>query len=632
MGEVFLVEDTVLRRRAALKLISPALTRDESRHQRFVQEARLAASIDHPHIAAIHEVGEHEGRTFLVMEYVEGRSLRQILQAGPVKLRQALDYAIQAGEALAKVHERGVIHRDLKPENLLIADDGYLKVIDFGLAKLADPLAESGLAHAATITNDRVHTAEGVVMGTIGYMSPEQVRGEAVDARSDIFSFGAVLYEMVTGRAPFLRKSAAETISALLGEMPAAPQVDDLTAAAELQRIIRKCLAKEAGSRYQGMRDLLVDLRELRDSLASAESVARAPHVLSARTAGLRRKPVLAIAGLSIVVLVAALAWMAGRRPTGSGRAATAAPARPAVAIVPFEVMGGDPDAAWLGKGLPSMLITGLAQTPDIEVIGNERLSDAARQIGAAGLDAVQRGQLADLARRSGARFILVGSIVKRGGDLRIDARVEDLESGAVRVAESVRGADALTLADDLAARVRRGLDVRTTPGAVRTVAEISTASVDAYRVYLAGVDAGFNYRLTDAHRQLQEAIALDQGFGLAYYQLSKVAELQGLVRESREWLKQAAAHLDRMPERDATLVRAEMARTAGRDDEARKLLEDLVARYPDSETAWMYLGWTAFASDMPRALTVFERGTAALPHSPGLRNMLGYLQVTTGQ
>ena len=207
MGQVFLAEDLKLQRRAALKLISPTLTRDETRRQRFVQEARVAASIDHPHIAAIYDIGEVDGRTYIAMEYVEGSSLREVLKAGPLKLRQALDYAGQAADALGKVHGRGVVHRDLKPENLLIAKDGYLKIIDFGLAKLMDPVAHSALADAATVADAQVRTAEGVVMGTMGYMSPEQVRGETVDARSDIFSFGAVLYEMVTGVAPFRKRS-----------------------------------------------------------------------------------------------------------------------------------------------------------------------------------------------------------------------------------------------------------------------------------------------------------------------------------------------------------------------------------------------------------------------------------------
>ena len=188
---------------------------------------------------------------------------------------QALEYAGQAADALGKVHARGVVHRDLKPENLLIAKDGYLKIIDFGLAKLMDPVAHGALADAATVADVQVRTAEGVVMGTMGYMSPEQVRGETVDARSDIFSFGAVLYEMVTGVAPFRKRSSADTISAILGEMPAAPRVENLAAGTELQRVLRKCLAKDPDSRYQGMRDLVVDLRQLRESITSSETMSR---------------------------------------------------------------------------------------------------------------------------------------------------------------------------------------------------------------------------------------------------------------------------------------------------------------------------------------------------------------------
>jgi tetratricopeptide (TPR) repeat protein/predicted Ser/Thr protein kinase len=632
MGEVYLVEDSRLQRRAALKLINASLTHDETRRQRFVQEARLAASIDHPHIAAIYDVGEFDGRVFIVMEYVEGRSLREVLQSGPLPLRQALDRAIEAGDAIAKVHERGVIHRDLKPENLLIARDGYAKVIDFGLAKLADPLARSGLADAATVADDHVRTADGVVMGTIGYMSPEQVRGDALDARSDIFSFGAVLYEMVTGTAPFRKKSAAETIGAILADTPAPPHVDGVAAGTELHRIVRKCLAKEADSRYQGMRDLVVDLREFRNTLASSGSTPRPEPPVPAAT---RRWPpprALGVAALLLALIVAGLAWHRNRPGPAEGAGSAAAPARLAVAIVPFEVMGGHPDLAWLGKGLPSMLITGLAQTPEIEVIGTERLSDAARQVGAANLDAVDRSQLSDLARRTGARFVLSGTIVQAGGDLRIDARVEDLTTGAVRLAESVRGVDALTLADDLAGRVRRGLDVRVAASAVRPVAEVSTSSVEAYRAYLAGLEAEYNYRFADARRLFQEAIALDPGFGLAYFHLSTVADFQGRIRERGEWLQQAAGHLDRMPERDAVLVRAEVARAAGRIEDAERLLEDLVGRYPETEVAWLKLGFWAFASNPAETLALFERATAALPHSPVMLNLLGYSQVLNGR
>jgi eukaryotic-like serine/threonine-protein kinase len=633
MGEVYLVEDTRLQRRAALKLISPSLTRDETRRQRFIQEARLAASLDHPHIAGIHDVGEFDGRTFIVMEYVEGRSVREALQSGPLKLRQVIDYAVQAGEALAKVHEGGIVHRDLKPENLLIAKEGYLKVIDFGLAKLADPMARSGLGEAATVADGSVRTADGMVMGTVGYMSPEQVRGERVDARSDVFSFGAVLYEMVTGTAPFRKRSAAETISAILGESPAPPNVDDALASTELQRIIRKCLAKDPESRYQGMRDLVVDLRELRDTLGSSQATSRAAGAVRQPASTRPTRTILVGAAVLTVIALAAVAYVT--RGTGSPGGATgerSTSGRPSMAVVPFEVMGGTDEFAWLGKGLPSMLITGLAQTPDIELIGNDRLSDAARQVGAASLDAVDRSQLGDLARRSGARFVLNGTIVRAGGDLRIDARIEDLETGAVRLAETVRGSDALALADDLAARVRRGFDVRAEPGAVRRLADVSTASIEAYRAYIAGQEAERNLRLDDASRLFQEAVALDPGFGLAYFHLYTSADFAGRVRASREWLQQAAAHVERMPERDAQLVRAEQARLAGRTEESMRLLEDVVNRYPETEMAWLRLGLQAFLFDPQRAHDAFARGAAALPQSPGLLNMQGYGQLLSGR
>lgn len=237
MGEVFLVEDQKLHRRAALKLIRADLTRDAARRQRFLQEATLAASIDHPHICAIYDIDEADGRTFIAMEYVEGRSLRDLLRQGPLTLRRALDLAMQMADALAKVHERGVVHRDLKPDNVLVSEDGYAKIIDFGVAKLVDPLARAGAADAATLTEVRIRTADGVVLGTMGYMSPEQVKGEPVDARSDIFSFGALLYETVGGTAPFRRASPAETMSAILTAPVTRVHIQDPQVEPDLQRL-----------------------------------------------------------------------------------------------------------------------------------------------------------------------------------------------------------------------------------------------------------------------------------------------------------------------------------------------------------------------------------------------------------
>ncbi len=453
-------------------------------------------------------------------------------------------------------------------------------------------------------------------MGTMGYMSPEQVRAETVDARSDIFSFGAVLYEMVTGAAPFRKRSAADTISAILGEMPAAPRVEDVTAGMELQRVLRKCLAKEPDSRYQGMRDLVVDLRQLRESITSSETMSRPVEpTRESGTGWWRRPPVWIGAAALVAAIAAATLWSMRRGGEAPATARSEAAARPAVAVVAFEVMAGSPDVAWLAKGLPSMLITGLAQTPDIEVVGNERLGDAARQVGASTLDGVERSQLAEVSRRAGARFIVNGTIVQAGADLRIDARVEDLSTGAVRLAETVRGPDALALADDLSARVRRGLNVQTAPGAVRKVADVASASVEAYRAFTAGVEARSNERNADARGLFKDAVRVDPEFALAYVHLAEVDRHEGRISESSRWLRMAAQHLDRMPERDAVLVRADLARDAGRLDEADQLLEGLVARYPDTEQAWYNLAvsWWDLDPSSQRGLPRSRSGGAAI-------------------
>jgi TolB-like protein len=477
-----------------------------------------------------------------------------------------------------------------------------------------------------------------VVLGTIGYMSPEQVRGEPVDARTDVFSFGAVLYEMVTGQAPFRKKSSAETISAILGEAPPPPHVEDQTSGVELQRIVRKCLSKEPAARYQGMRDLAVDLRALRESLTSGETAARSAvgrvdttDASPVTAPSSSRSPIYLGAALVVAVIAAGGAYYEWRERSTSSesvRVSNNSPVRPSVAILSFEVMSGGDDVVWLARGLPSMLVTGLAQTPDIEVVGNERLSAAAQRLGAASPDAVQRSRFSDLARQAGAAFVLTGTIVQNGPDVRIDARVEDLGTGAVRVAQSVRGPDVFALADDLSARVRAGLGIQA-PSA-RKVTEVASASIDAYKAYADGVEAFENGRNADARRHFEEAIRLDPDFALAHYQLSSVSLFQGRITEAGEHLQAAAKHLDRLAERDGLMVRAALEDFEGRTDRASSIYETIISRYPDTLNAWFGLAGDDFV-DAPRGVRAFERAVVALPYSPAALNVYGYKLMRTG-
>jgi tRNA A-37 threonylcarbamoyl transferase component Bud32/Tol biopolymer transport system component len=261
MGEVYLARDERLGRKVALKLLPPQLARDEERRARFEQEARAASALNHPNVCAVYEVGEtDDGRHFIAMEYVDGHTLRERLTRGPVPLKEALQIAVQTAEALAAAHEAGIVHRDVKPENLMLRKDGYVKVLDFGLAKLAEQrAASSALAHAA------VRTSTGVVMGTVSYMSPEQARGERVDHRSDIFSLGSILYEMVTGAAAFRRGSAVETMHAIIREDPPPMPESGVTVPEGLEAIVAHCLEKEPSARFQSARDVCFALEALSD-------------------------------------------------------------------------------------------------------------------------------------------------------------------------------------------------------------------------------------------------------------------------------------------------------------------------------------------------------------------------------
>ncbi len=316
MGEVYRARDTRLQRDVALKILPAALTIDPARRARFVQEARAASAIEHPHIAMIHDIGDAEGVTFIAMELVRGDPLADLVARGPVAPARAIELAIEIAEALARAHDVGVVHRDLKPANVMVTTEGHAKIIDFGLAKLVDVLDGES---RETVT--RQVTELGVVLGTVSYMSPEQAQGTVVDHRSDIFSFGIALYEMIAGRRPFVGRTPIDTLHAILhtAAPPLPPTVGATTT--DLQRIIDKCLAKNPYERYQGMRDVVVDLRAAGrrlDSLpATAGSTQRSRSELSARpiwraargVVESRRTWLYIGAALAAIAIVATVAW-----------------------------------------------------------------------------------------------------------------------------------------------------------------------------------------------------------------------------------------------------------------------------------------------------------------------------------
>src|SRR5215472_4203757 len=305
MGEVYRARDARLGRDVAIKVLPEALAKDGDRLRRFEQEARTIAALNHPNILGIHDIGTHDGAPFLVSECLEGQTLREKLKSGPLPVRLAVEYALGIAQGLAAAHEKGIVHRDLKPENVIVTREGRVKVLDFGLAKLV----RSEGSHETVVTLTSPATLPGMVMGTVSYMSPEQVRGDAADARSDIFSFGAVLYEMLTGKRAFKRETSAETMTAVLREEP--PEVIETQAQCPpgLQRIVGRCLEKNVERRFQSASDLAFAM----EALSGSSSTSPATAVPATKPAASRRAWLpWAFAALGALAVAGAL-WMFGR-------------------------------------------------------------------------------------------------------------------------------------------------------------------------------------------------------------------------------------------------------------------------------------------------------------------------------
>ena len=445
MGIVYRARDINLGREVALKVLPEDLMKDDVRRGRLVQEARAAAVLEHPHIAVIHEVGEAEGVTFIAMELIRGEKLSETLQRGSLPQKRALDLAAEVAEGLARAHDRGIIHRDVKPANVMVTEDGHAKIIDFGLAKLVEPVSES----SATATVQAPQTDPGLVMGTVAYMSPEQARGLTVDHRSDVFSFGVMLYELLVGRPPFQGKSQLDTLHAILTDpVPALSATAGLPAeaVADVQRIIAKCTAKDRDDRYQGMKDVVVDLRGARRRLESAPvaaSGATAPAAAGkSPAAGLRvSRPVL-LGGAALVAVAAALAIWRPWRAGGAGNEAVAAgEGKPSVAVLYFENQTGDTSLDWMRTGLTDMMVTDLSQSSDIEVLGTDRLYQILDELHRADDRVISADLIQQIAQRAKVDRVLVGSYVKAGDTIRINARLQEAATGKIVTSERVEGA-----------------------------------------------------------------------------------------------------------------------------------------------------------------------------------------------
>jgi serine/threonine-protein kinase len=493
MGEVYRARDDRLKRDVAVKVLPPSFAHDPDRVRRFEQEAQAAGALNHPNILAIYDIGAHEGSPYIVSELLEGETLRECLARGPVPPRQAAELSRQIAEGLAAAHDKGVVHRDLKPENLFLAG-GRAKILDFGLAKLVstfegDPEVRTDAPTVAAATR------AGTVLGTVGYMSPEQVRGEAADQRSDIFSAGAVMYEMLTGRRAFGGGSPIETMSAILRDEP--PELPgSVDAPPALERVVRRCLEKHPESRFQSARDLAFAITEASTGAATA---LREP--LPAPRPWRRR--------LGFAVAVAALAgtaaFLAFVRPGWPGRTGAADATIRSLAVLPLENQSQDPDQEYFSDGMTEALTADLARVGGLRVISRTSAMSYKRAA----------KPLPQVARELGVDAVVEGSVLRSGDRVRITARLVDASADRHLWSNSYDGdlRDILALQSQVAKAIAREIRVTLTPQEEARFAAARPVSREAQESYLRGrylLDRGTESSIRLAIDQFNKAIASD--------------------------------------------------------------------------------------------------------------------------
>ena len=506
MAQVYLAEDVRLGRRLALKVLSPRAVRDEERLRRFEREARTISALNHPNILTVYDVGHDGGMQFLATEFIDGVTLRAVLDRGRLDARQAVTIAVQIAQAVAAAHDAGVVHRDLKPENVMIRADGYVKVLDFGLAKL---MGREGFAAGDDAATQLVETRDGVVMGTFNYMAPEQARGGEVDGRADLFALGVLLYEMLAGQPPFKGATAADVVGAILFRDPA-PLAQICEVPEELERIVQAALRKERDERYHTCGLMVRDLRSLARTLdtgSSDDSVRMSVYQAQAMTG-----------------VPAAHAETGTASPEGGATPPRRRRSRRGIdslAVLPLVNQSEGQELDYLSEGLTESLINNLSQIPRLRVMARSTVFR-------------YQGQNIDpraVGRHLGVQAVLIGRVLERGGALMVGAELVNVEDGSQLwgTVLSRPVADAFVLQAEIAEELTTALRVRLSRAERQRLGKRHTVNADAYQLYLRGryfLNNRTGEALKSARTLFERAVAEDPRFALAHAGLADCCSL----------------------------------------------------------------------------------------------------------
>lgn len=632
MGEVYRARDPRLDRNVAIKVLPQHLSSHPDAMARFEREAKAVAALSHPNILAIYDFGHQDGAAYLVMELLEGVTLRQRMKTSTLNWREAVKISAAIADGLAAAHAKGIIHRDIKPENIFLTNDGQIKILDFGIARVKRAV----VSNAATLlsqTDPQEKTRPGTLMGTIGYMSPEQVRGESVEAPGDIFSLGCLLIEMLTGERPFTRPSAPETLAAILRDDP--PPIDqvDQDLPVELDKILRRCLEKNPDERFQSARDLALDLRSLLTTASGMyrpASGAQRPvtgEIPALRTgsysikSGFGRWLFFSLAGvLTIGLSVWGYSWWKTNRPV-----------TPSLAVLPLVNDGDDPGIEFLSDGISESIISNLSPLrPKLRVLSGSIVSGYK---GRKSFDPRQIG------RELNVRSVLIGKLLQQGDTLIIRVELVDTSDGVQLWSEHYqrRRADLMAIQEDISRQIAERLQVNLTGDEQKLLAKRYTDNSEAYYQYLNG-RFFWNQRTKESYQKAiefyQKAISLDPKYALAYVGIADTyvllydggAEGNESRHQAERLARQALAIDNQLAEAYATLGFTEMFNNWNWPEAERNFKHAIELNSGYATAHHWYAIWLAMQGNHEMALDEIKRAKDIEPHSFPINKDIGEL------
>ena len=618
MGVVYEAEDTKLKRHVALKFLPAELTRDPEAKARFIHEAQSASALQDSNICTIHEIDETEdGQIFICMDYYHGETLKKKIEHGPLKINDAVNIAAQIARGLTSAHEARMIHRDIKPANVMITDKGEVKIVDFGLAKLKG--------------QTRI-TMKGTTLGTVAYMSPEQVKGEEVDHRSDIWSLGVVLYEILTGLLPFKGDYEQAVMYSILNENPQPLTALRTGIPMELERIVNKMLAKKPDERYQHADEILVDLRQIQSLQETSGKVQISKSEITKDQKPKLKKYVLS--SVSVLLIILAYFFL---KPLFE-EIAIAEP-KPVV-VISFKNLTGDHSFDYLQEALPNLLITSLEQSKHLRVVSWERIYDLLKQMGKQDVGVIDQETGFEICRLEGVEAIILGSYVKAGDVFATDVKVLDVQSKQLIKSASSKGEGVGSILqnqiDDLSRQISQSIGIsenRITSTRLR-IADVTTGSMEAYHNFIKGQDAFDKMYYADAKKYLERAIEIDSTFALAYLYLARVNVLLNEDEAAYLNYEKAKMYSGRAGEKDRLYIEAYYARFIEKNPEKRlMILQQIADKYPKEKRIYFDLGvYYHEQKDYQNSIDAHNRALQLDPTYGSSLNDLAYVYGNMGE